>query len=57
MMATNRVTVSIRVAWWLVLYIHVLVFFCKLMETEPDDEKLAKVIERGIKVKPQRLPK
>lgn len=57
MMATNRMKVNIYLAWWLVPYIHILVFFCKLMGTEPDDQKLTKVIERGIKVKPLRLPK
>lgn len=51
-METNlKVHVSADLKWWLKPYLYVLVFFCAVMGTEPDEQKLQQVILKGIKLK------
>lgn len=40
----------VHVAWWFKPYICTLAFFCTLMDREPDWDKFAKVVERGVRV-------
>lgn len=49
----DQVTVSLRVtvAWWLKPYLTAALFFCRLRNTEPDEEKLRRVIARAIRVR------
>lgn len=50
-MADDTMTVHIRFAWWLQHYLDMLVLFCWLMGTEPDWDKLRRVIRAAIRVK------
>lgn len=50
-MTKESITVRIHVAWWVWPYVHTLCFFCNLMGTVPDTDKLEKVLRRGIKIK------
>jgi hypothetical protein len=45
--ATHEVRVTF--AWWVDVYIWLLVNFCLLMKTEPDYQKVAAFIMRGAK--------
>lgn len=45
-----EITVEVRLRWWLMPYLHALVFFCDLFNREPDWQKLDRVIARGLKV-------
>ena len=40
----------IRLAWWFVPYVNTLSVMCKVFGTEPDWNKLDKIIRRAIKV-------
>lgn len=48
---TNTLVIEVRVTWWLLVYLNALVFFCTVMNTLPDEEKLETVIKRGIKAR------
>jgi hypothetical protein len=42
--------VRIRFAWWLAPYINTLQFFCLAFSCEPDPDKLAKVVQRAVRL-------
>lgn len=48
-MATTLV-VNVKVAWWLSYYLEALIFFCQLFGTEPDWQKLQKMLIRSVSV-------
>lgn len=48
-MADSIMTVEIRVSWWLYPYIWLLCCLCWVFGTEPDEDKLTKMVLRGIK--------
>lgn len=48
----TTLTLRVTCARWLKPYLYALVFFAVLMGAQPDQEKLARVIRRGIKVTP-----
>lgn len=50
-METRAVTVEITVAWWFGWYVATLMLVAALMCTEPDPEKLARVLLRAIRVR------
>lgn len=50
-MTQEPLTLRITVAWWFTPYIHVLTFFCFVMQQEPDWEKLERVCIRALKVR------
>ena len=50
-MAQNRMTVEIRVAWWLRPYLTLLVWFCVLHQCAPDVDRLARVVRRALRVR------
>jgi hypothetical protein len=46
-----RASVSVTFRWWVAPYCKALEFFCLLMGTEPDPDKLADLLtRRGVKV-------
>lgn len=45
------VTVTIRLRFWVLPYIYTLAWLCDLMGTEPDMEKLHKIIAKGVYIK------
>lgn len=47
-MSVATIAVEVRVAWWLRPYLAVLVFFCRLRGTLPDEERLSRVIRCGL---------
>ena len=50
-MTTTSIKLEVRVAWWFFPYLHTLIFFCFLARSEPDWEKLSKVIARALRVR------
>lgn len=46
-MVKIELTVSVKLAWWVIPYLRVLVFLCEMFDAEPDYDKLGKVIRRG----------
>lgn len=50
-MAKASLDIEISFAWWLQPYLHVLVFFCLLMDTEPNWDKLNVMVKKATKVK------
>lgn len=51
MSAKGNIKLRVTVAWWLGPYLTALVFLCRLHRTEPNEEKLGRVIARAIKVR------
>ncbi len=47
---TKNLSVRFRIAWWLPLYFGLLIFFCHLMGTYPNEEKLQRVVLRALKL-------
>ena len=45
------ITVHINVAWWLRPYLYALACFCWLHGTEPNTDKLRRVLAKGITAK------
>jgi hypothetical protein len=50
-MAQNRMTVEIRVAWWLRPYLTMLAWFCVLHHCAPDPARLERVVLRALRVR------
>lgn len=48
--ALTAITVRVKLAWWVLPWLHTLIFFCQLMEREPDYEKVMAVMRRGTRV-------
>lgn len=49
-MATGSLVLTIKLAWWVPIYVHSLVLFCRSFNTEPDFDKVMRVLVRGIVV-------
>lgn len=47
-MAEQLVTFEVRFSWWLWPYLNTLLFVCMVMGTEPDIEKLERIICRAM---------
>lgn len=45
-----KVVFRVRVAWWLRPYLHALAFFAALTGCMPDQGKLARVVDRAIRI-------
>lgn len=50
-MATRAMEIEVSFAWWVPVYINVLACLCGIMRSEPDIEKVERVMERGIRLK------
>ena len=46
-----KLTVKVKVAWWLRPYLSVLSFFCLLTGAEPNWAKLSRVVDRAVKLR------
>lgn len=44
-------TLTVCFRFWLIPYINTLLWLCDLMGTEPDWDKLGKIIDKGIYIK------
>ncbi len=53
MTVDRNITVRLepRYAWWLMPYLRTLEFFCVVCATEPNPEKLSRVIKRAVRVR------
>jgi len=49
-MHSTTLTFRTTTAWWINPYLHLLMFFCVLMDMEPNYEKVGAIVMRGIKV-------
>lgn len=49
-MTRATVTIRIRVAWWLRAYLGSVALFSTLTDMVPDWDKVARMVERGVKV-------
>lgn len=49
-MTANKcsITVSVKVSWWLKLYLKTLYMICFVLGTTPDEQKLKFYIEKGV---------
>lgn len=47
-MAAATLTITIHVAWWLRWYIHGVAMTCMLTGTDPDMDKVERMIERAL---------
>lgn len=45
------VTISVKVSWWVPIYLRGLSIFCQITGVEPDMSRVSRVIERGVKTK------
>ena len=43
------ITVSIRLAWWFVPYVRLLVFFCNVSGGAPDPDKLRRIFKAAVR--------
>lgn len=48
-MAVSQLTVTIRFAWWARTYFNACMLFAWLTGMEPDNEKIAATVSRGMK--------
>jgi hypothetical protein len=53
-MACSSITLEVRLAWWFWPYFETLIALCLVLGTEPDPDKLERMIVRAIKVRPAR---
>lgn len=42
------ITYKVTVKWWLPIYLKTLIFICYIVDSEPDYDKLTKIIMKGI---------
>lgn len=47
-MVKIELTLTVKLAWWVMPYVQTLILFCKLMNTEPDMDKVEKIIHKGL---------
>lgn len=50
-MATSTLTVKLTVAWWLPVYLHTLALFCVTLGTQPDMDKVSRVVLKAIRIR------
>lgn len=53
-MANITLQLKVSVAWWVPLYLRTLALVCLTMGTQPDRDKIWRVIRRGISVRMER---
>ncbi|WP_440466887.1 hypothetical protein ACKI1H_27050 [Pseudomonas sp. YH-1] len=49
-MAVCSLTVSIKRSWWVIAYLRACMLFAWLTGMEPDGEKIASTVTRGMKI-------
>ncbi|MDP9991982.1 hypothetical protein J2W28_001010 [Variovorax boronicumulans] len=47
----STVSVKLSVAWWLPVYLHTLALFCVTMRTQPDMDKVSRVVLKAIRIR------
>jgi len=51
MAAPSTLVVTVRLAWWLRLYLATLIALCRLLGTEPNPDRLGYWVARGLRVR------
>lgn len=49
-MAAKELAITIKVAWWVMPYLHAVILFARLFRREPDMDHLGRMVERGLSV-------
>lgn len=52
-----RITIRVRVAWWVRPYLWGLATFCWLFGTTPDMEKVERTTKRGVRLRVDDAPR
>jgi len=47
----NVMKVEVSTAWWLIPYFYILAIVCTVCRTEPDEQKLTRMINRALRFK------
>jgi hypothetical protein len=55
--AKCSITVKVSFAWWVFPYLHALTAFAFITGCTPDIEKVHRIIQRGMKLQVQDLPR
>ena len=50
-MASQHITVSVKLAWWAKPYLHTLALLCRLTGLEPNTDRVWRVLSRAISVR------
>ena len=50
-MATVTLRIEVSIAWWLFVYLHTLVFLCRLFHAEPNWPRVEYWILKGLTVR------
>lgn len=50
-MAVATMTITIKLAWWVPLYVNTVAMLCRLCNAEPNMERVSYWIGKGIQVK------
>lgn len=53
-MATNQITVSIKLAWWLKWYLRGVVFVALLSGLQPDPKRVGYWVARAVEIEVER---
>lgn len=48
-MIKSEIMVEVSYKWWLIPYLNTLLFFCYLFNSEPDYEKLDKILKKALR--------
>jgi hypothetical protein len=49
-MASNTVTVTVRLRWWVIPYLHTVAMFCVLFNGQPNWQRVERWVMRGLYV-------
>lgn len=52
--ACPKLELEVTLAWWLKLWLAALVFVAVMTRSQPDEEKLQRMIKRGLTIKVKR---
>lgn len=44
------ITLKVKVAWWVPVYVNTIAFICRLTDQLPDEDKMAYWVQRGITI-------
>ena len=51
MASASTLVITVRLTWWLRLYLASLLFLCRLLGTEPNWERFSYWVSRGLRVR------
>lgn len=48
----DEMDIEVSLAWWLEPYMHLLAFFCLITNSDFDEDKYIRTVQRAIRLKP-----